>query len=650
MGLERLASMAQGFSSNYDSDLFAPLLAEISRLVGKPYGRSDSEDDISMRVIADHARSTAFLIADGVLPANEGRGYVLRRVMRRAIRHGKKLGFDTNFLYKAALFVVDAMEGDYPELRRSRETIEKYASLEESRFRETIDAGLKLLGENSEWATKDGARVLPGKVAFVLHDTYGFPLDLVEVIGAEQGFEVDHAGFEAAMNEQRTRSRAASSFATGPKGEAGPYRAALAEVGATRFTGYDGVEGEGEIVALIVDGKPAKVAHAGDKVEVIASKTPFYAESGGQIGDSGTITGKGFVLHVDDTQKPVPDLFVHRGEVKVGEVKVGDGVQMHVDAQRRQNIRNNHSATHLAHWALRAVLGEHVKQSGSLVSPDRLRFDFSHFGPMTETELEKVETLVNEKIRENHDATVEELPIESARQKGAIAMFGEKYGDVVRVVSIAPESVEFCGGTHVRRSGDIGLFRITREEGVAAGVRRLEAVTGSGALAYVHKTQEALAKAGSLLKVNPFEVAERVERLLAEQKRLEKELDALKKKAQAQRSADVMSDVQEVLGVKVLAVRAESGDAKSLRDFGDKLRDQMKSGVIVVGGVDGEKVTVLAMVTPDLVGRFHAGKLVGELAKLVGGKGGGKPEMAQGGGNDPSKLDEALAKVPSLLS
>jgi alanyl-tRNA synthetase len=652
MGLERLACVVQGHTSNYDSDLFAPLLGHIAALAGKRYTRTDGEDDVSMRVIADHARATAFLVADGVLPSNEGRGYVLRRVMRRAIRHGKKLGLEKLFLHEAAVFVADAMGADYRELRESRSVIEKVASQEEARFRETIGEGLRLLAENEDWERREGTRVLPGRVAFVLYDTFGFPIDLVDVIGAEQGFEVDHAGFEAEMTKQRERSRAASHFGAGPHGGTRDYHELLGAAGplSTDFIGYESTEGDGKVLALLVGGKRVQSARQDEAVEVVTTRTPFYAESGGQIGDTGTLTGKGFVLEVQDTQRPLPGLRVHRGIVKTGTIHEGDEIHATVDAQRRQAIRLNHSATHLAHWALRRVLGDHVKQAGSLVAPDRLRFDFSHFGAMTDDQIAEVEALVNQKVRENWNVEVEELPIEAARRKGAIAMFGEKYGEIVRVVTVSPDSVEFCGGTHVARSGDIGFFRLTREEGVAAGVRRIEAVTGLGALEYVRNLERQLTRAGEMLRVGPHEVADRVEKLLAAQRAVERELDALKKKMASQRSADVMSEVREVAGVKLLAIRAESGDAKSMREFGDKLRDRLGSGVLVLGGVDGEKVTLLAMVTPDLVSRFHAGKIVGELAKIVGGRGGGRPEMAQGGGNDPARLDAALAAVPGLLA
>jgi alanyl-tRNA synthetase len=649
MGLERVAAIAQGKRSNYDCDLFATFLGQISDLSRKPYGRG-AEDDVSMRVIADHSRATAFLIADGVLPSNEGRGYVLRRIMRRAIRHGKKLGLEDLFLHRTALMVADAMGPDYPELLQSRELIDKVAAQEESRFRQTIDQGLKLLAENREWGGQGGARVLPGRVAFQLYDTYGFPLDLIEVIGREQRFEVDHLGFEAEMEKQRERSRAASAFGTGlADSRDALYREAIKETGGTHFLGYETTVADAEIVALLVEGKPVEVAPAGAHAEVIAERTPFYGESGGQVGDSGWLEGDGFRFEVQDTQKPMPELIVHRGRVESGEVRVGAKAHFTVDRERRQSIRLNHSATHLAHWALRTVLGDHVKQKGSLVAPDRLRFDFSHFDPIAEEQLAEIEERVNLKVRENWDVAVEEMPIEAARRKGAIAMFGEKYGDVVRVVTVAPESIELCGGTHVLRSGDIGFFTITRQEGVASGVRRVEAVTGLGAVRYVRRLEHTVKRLEKDLGAKAEDLPQRVEELHSTIDRLEKKIDSLQKAINTQRSQDVMSLVREVAGVKVLALKADTGDPKALREFADKLRDRLQSGVLVVGGAEGDKVALVAMVTPDLTARFHAGKIIGEVAKMVGGRGGGRPEMAQAGGTQPGELAAALEKVYALV-
>jgi len=649
MGLERIAAVVQGVPSNWDTDLFQPLILEVSELCRRPYGR-DPASDVSMRVIADHARATAFLIADGVLPGNEGRGYVLRRIMRRAIRHGKKLGLEEIFFDRAVLRVVAEMGRDYPELSQSRELIARVAAQEEGRFRQTIDQGLKLLADNAEWMDEGGRRVLPGRVAFQLYDTYGFPVDLIEVIGREQGFSVDHAGFEAEMEKQRARSRAASAFLSTGDLRASPYFAALKEIGQTRFTGYETTVDEAEIVALLADGKPVQAAPAGAKVEVIAERTPFYAEAGGQVGDTGALEGPGFRVEIEDTQRPVQGLIVHRGVVRSGEVRVGSRARFAVNGARRQSIRLNHSATHLVHWALRAVLGDHVKQAGSLVAPDRLRFDFSHFAPLEEEQIARVEELVNEKVRENWDVQVEEMAMEEARRKGAIAFFGEKYGDFVRVVTVAPESIELCGGTHVRRSGDIGFFSLTRQEGIGAGVRRIEAVTGPGALQYMQRLEKLVKDLEHKVGAKADDLPARIDEMRATLERLERKVDQLQQQIHAQRSRDVMDQVREVSGVRVLAVKTDLSDPRALREFGDKLRDRLESGIIVVAGTDGGKVSLVAMVTPDLTARFHAGRIVGEVAKIVGGRGGGRPEMAQAGGSEPGEVDRALEKVFEIVA
>jgi alanyl-tRNA synthetase len=658
-GLERVTAVVNGYRSNYETDLFVPLIARTAELATKKI-LSDAGDLASLRVIADHARATAFLVADGVQPDKGAREYVLRRIFRRAVRHGRKLGIDQPFMFEVCNAVVDLMGDDYPELRERQKVIEKVARDEEIRFRETLDRGLDLLEDEFERLKKGGEKVVPGAKVFQLHDTFGFPSDLTAVIAAERGFSADTAGFETEMAAAQARS------AFKGEGEAVEtvYKELAGKLPGTRFLGYDAAEGgtlaSGKVLALVVDGKPAESATSGQSVRVIVDQTPFYASSGGQIGDTGKVyskglegkalEGKGVEIEIVDTQKPAGDLFVLFGTVRSGQVKIGDELEQRVDATRRDMIRANHSATHLLHHALHQVIGEHATQKGSLVAPDRLRFDFSHGAPLTAEEKQRLEDLVNAEIRRNLDTRTEVLPIEQARSKGAMQMFGEKYGDKVRVVSIGSESLEFCGGTHVRRAGDIGLFKILGEAGVAQGVRRLEAVTGAGALEYVRRMEGELARASERLKGSPFEVASRVERLTESLRARDKEIDELKKKLATGGGRDLMSDVRDVGGVKVLAQRTEVADAKALRDVGDQLRDKLGSGVVVLFGVADGKVSLLTMVSKDLVGKLHAGKLAGELAAMVGGKGGGRPDMAQAGGSDPSKVDAAIARAFELVA
>jgi alanyl-tRNA synthetase len=640
-GLERVTSVLQGVSSNYDTDLFTGILAKAASLAGTTYGK-DPEADTSLRVIADHARCTAFLIADGVFPDNTGREYVLRRIFRRAVRHGKLLGIDQPFMHEVCLQVVAEMGGHYPELAQHATTISNVALAEEKRFRQTLDQGVKLLEDEFSAMQKAGLTEVPGKAVFTLYDTFGFPDDLTEIIAAERGYGVDKLGFEDAMEKARHRSRFSGSD---QEAIAGEIKVVANEVGATKFTGYDGrgTSGEGQIKAILVDGQRVQRAPAGARVALVFDQTPFYAESGGQTGDTGVVKTAGAEVRIDDTKKPAGDVHVLVGEVAAGSIAAGDRVSFAVDDERRERIRANHSATHLLHHALKTVLGDHVAQKGSLVVPERLRFDFAHFSPMTEDQKRKVEDLVNDEIRRNLDSVVEVLPIEQAKQRGAVAMFGEKYGERVRVVSIGRDSIEFCGGTHVRRAGDIGLFKILGESGVAQGVRRIEAVTGAGALDYLRKLEDELQRAGDRLKAAPFEVAQRVDKLIAEQRALDRELDKLKQRlASGGGARDLMSDVVMIKGIKVLAASVEVDDAKVLRDTGDQLRDKLGSGVVVLAGTGGAEVKLVAMVTKDLVGKVSAGKLLGEIAAVVGGRAGGRPDMAQGGGKDASQVPVAL--------
>jgi alanyl-tRNA synthetase len=640
-GLERVTSVLQGKRSNYDTDLFTGILATAAQLAGKKYGANES-DDTSMRVIADHARCSAFLIADGVFPDKTGREYVLRRIFRRAVRHGKLLGIDRPFMHEVCARVIEEMSPQYPELRERRSTIADVTLEEEKRFRATLDRGLALLEDEFARMARAGDKQVPGKSIFTLYDTFGFPDDLTEIIAGERGFGVDKLGFEDEMAKARERSRFTGS---GEEAVEAVFKSVAMSEGPTKFLGYEGrgTKGEGTIKAIIIDTEVVEHASIGAKVRLVFDQTPFYAESGGQIGDTGWVrTANGAAIRIDDTQK-TGETFILGGELTTGTIKAGDHVVFEVDDERRERIRANHSATHLLNHALRKVLGGHVAQKGSLVAPDRLRFDFSHFSPMTEDQKRQVEDLVNAEIRANVDSKVEVLPIDQAKQRGAVAMFGEKYGERVRVVSIGGESLEFCGGTHVRRAGDIGLFKILSEAGIAQGVRRIEAVTGAGALDYLRRLEDELVKTGDRLKAQPFEVSARVDKLLADQRALDREIEKLKQRlASGGGGRDLMAETVMIKGIKVLAAAVDVDDAKVLRDTGDQLRDKLGSGVVVLAGTGGAEVKLVAMVTKDLVGKIAAGKLLGEIAALLGGRAGGKPEMAQGGGKDAAGVPAAL--------
>ncbi len=641
-GLERVTSVVQGVASNYDTDLFTGILAEAARLAGKTYGK-DPEVDTSLRVIADHARCTTFLIADGVTPDKGAREYVLRRIFRRAVRHGKMIGIEQPFMHDVCAKVISEMAEAYPDLLTRQKTIIQTALEEEKRFRATLDRGLGLLEDELKALGKSGAKEVPGKTQFLLHDTYGFPQDLTEIIAGERGFTAPKKAFDEEMKKAQALSRFAGSDQVAISAD---VKTLANEVGATKFLGYEGrgTHGSGTLKAILVDGKRVDSASEGTQVQLVFDQTPFYAESGGQIGDTGDVITPGGKVTVLDTKKPAGDVFVLIGEVLSGTVTVGEVVAFTVDDDRRERIRANHSATHLLNHALQTVLGEHVAQKGSLVSPDRLRFDFAHGAPMTEEQRRRVEDIVNAEIRHNADTMIETLPIEEARKKGAVAMFGEKYGANVRVVSIGGESIEFCGGTHVRRAGDIGLFKILSEGGVAQGVRRIEAVTGLGALEYMRKLEDELQEAGARLKASPFEIAARVDKMLADAKAQGNEIAKLKQKlASGGGARDLMTEVVTIKGIRVLAAEIDVDDAKVLRDTGDLLRDKLGSGVIVLAGTGGPEVKLIALVTKDLVDKVQAGKLLGEIATLLGGRAGGKPDMAQGGGKDATQVPAALA-------
>jgi alanyl-tRNA synthetase len=650
-GLERIASVVQGKRSNYDTDLFQSILSRVSELVGKPYSQ---EGGASMRVVADHSRAAAFLIADGVQPSNEGRGYVLRRIMRRAIRHGSLLGLDELFFFKVVDRVIELMSDAYPELRDSRTFLLEVCKHEEESFRRTLNRGMKLIDEEVARMKQSGDKVLSGEKVWELHGTYGFPWDLTEIILKERGFEADIQGFEKLKKEEAEKGTDEGGISK-DKAIATVHLQLLERLGPTGFLGYEGVghEGEGSVRAIInKGGVELTEATAGDEVELVLDRTPFYGESGGQVGDTGRIVGHGgkAVAQVLDAQRPVQGLIVHQVKVTQGTLKVGDMVQAGVDGQRRSSIRANHSATHLLHKALKMVLGEHVKQAGSVVAPDYLRFDFSHFSPMTPEQQEQVEDLVNGWIRENAESQTRVMNLEDAKKSGAVAMFGEKYGETVRVVTVHPQSTELCGGTHVRRSGDIGLFKVTGESGVASGVRRIIAVTGIGAIQYMRETERELKKAAELLKTSPKDLVKRVESTQKRVKELEHKIEEMAVKAQAGSSKDLLEQARDINGMKVLATRMDPADPNVFRGLADQLRDRMKSGVVVIGGEKDGKVVLLVAATKDVVARgIHAGNLLKEMAKEVNGRGGGKPDLAQGGGEDPSRIPAAFDKFYELV-
>ena len=646
MGFERVCAVLQNQRGNYETDILRAIIASAERLAGKRYGASD-RDDVSLRVIADHGRAVTFLVADGVLPSNEGRGYVLRRLLRRGARHGKLLGLNRPFVHEVVGAVVRTMGRAYPEIVAQQRQITDVVRGEEERFATTLDRGLALLAEEIARAGEAGARTLSGETAFRLYDTYGFPLDLTEDILAAEGLGVDREGFEQAMEAQRARGRGAQRFADA---EAAPEVVTKGDV-ATHFVGDRVLEWESEIVALVADGKATRsFASVGHTVDVVTAETPFYAESGGQVGDRGWLqTATGARVEVVDTQRLAPTVVAHRGVVREGMLAVGDHVRLRIDPERRHGARLNHSATHLLHAALRRRLGEQVKQAGSLVTPERLRFDFNYHGPVDAAALREIEADVNAAIRANAEVRTDEMRYADAIKAGALAFFGEKYGERVRVVRMGDFSVELCGGTHVQRTGDIGLVKVRSEGGVAAGVRRLEATAGGGALELIHQQERILEEVSTLLRAPADEAAPKVEKLLAQQRELEKRITELQSKLAGGEARDLLADARRVNGITVLATRVEGLDDKGLRDMADRLRERIKSGVVVLGTAQGERAILLAAVTKDLTDRFHAGNIIKQLAPLVGGGGGGRPDFAQAGGKDPTRLDEALSAAYELL-
>ncbi|MCP4713598.1 MAG: alanine--tRNA ligase [Deltaproteobacteria bacterium] len=647
MGLERVTAVLQGVPNNYETDLFKPLLDFVAAVSGKAYGAASGQDT-SMKVVADHSRAVSFLVADGVMPSNEGRGYVLRRIMRRAARHGKLLGIDKPFLHRAVGVVAEQMRAVYPEVQRSLDYIEKVVLNEEKAFAVTLEAGLKILEEEIEQLCASSQSILPGAVAFKLYDTYGFPIDLTADIVGEKGITIDQEGFEQAMQDQRTRARQAWK-GSGEDRVAAVFQQAVQEGLKTVFSGYEKVEGRARIERIVIDGASVAAARQGDAVEIIVDTTPFYGESGGQIGDHGIIEGDGFRVRIDKALKPVAELIVHRGTVEKGEVPVGSEVVLTVDNEKRRAITGNHTATHILHAVLRERLGNHVKQAGSLVAPERLRFDFSHFESLSRDDLRVIEGDVNACIRRNRPVAVQELSRQEALERGATALFGEKYGETVRVVSLDDFSMELCGGTHVHATGEIGFLKIVSESAVAAGVRRIEALTGLEACRYVENQAETVGQLGVLLKTDQAGLVDKVQRLLSSHKELEKERDKIKSQMAAKNAGSVLDGVREIGGVKVLAVTVDGQDPKALRAYGDQIRDRIGSGIMVFGVEAGGKAHLLVMVTKDLTKRFSAGNIVKEIAPVVGGRGGGRPDMAQAGGPEGEKLDAALAKALEVI-
>jgi alanyl-tRNA synthetase len=636
MGLERLAAVLQHKHSNYDIDLFQDLIRGAAKVTGAKDLTSNS-----LKVIADHIRACSFLIVDGVIPGNEGRGYVLRRIIRRAIRHGYKLGQKDPFFYRLVEDLATVMGAAFPELVAVKQRVAQVLKQEEERFAETLENGMKLL----EVALNREDKMLDGETVFRLYDTYGFPVDLTADIARERNIRVDHAGFEAAMEQQREQAKAANKF---KMGTAVDYRGVK-----TEFLGYDNLRHFGDVVALYKEGTAVERLDEGERGVVVLDRTPFYAESGGQVGDRGTLWVQGAgkpSFTVEDTQKIQAEVFGHQGVVAHGSIRVGDKVEARVDEELRARAMFNHSATHLMHAALRQVLGHHVQQRGSLVDEHHTRFDFSHTHAVTHAEMREVEKLVNAEIRRNVPVAANVMPYDDAIKAGAMALFGEKYGDEVRVLSMGEFSTELCGGTHVARTGDIGLFKIVAESGVAAGIRRIEAVTADGALEYVQQQEDRIIGAAASLKTQPSEVTQKIAQMMDNVRALEKELAKLKSKLAASQGDDLMSQAQDIKGVKVLAARLDGVDAKALRETLDKLKDKLKSCAVLLSVVEGGKVSLIAGVSADLTSKIKAGELVNFVAQQVGGKGGGRPDMAQAGGTDPAKLPEALAAVPDWVA
>jgi alanyl-tRNA synthetase len=641
MGLERITAVLQNVLSNYDIDYMRALTATTEQLTGKKYGVNPTAD-ISFRVIDDHARAVSFLIADGVMPSNEGRGYVLRRLLRRAARHGRLIGLEQPFLHEVAKTVAAVMGDAYPELRAEEQRIREVIRTEEERFGETLEKGLALLEEATAKLKRENRQVLSGDVAFRLYDTFGFPLDLTEDILRGESIAVDQPGFEKLMQEQRARGREAR--------ESTSMESKIQLDRQVRFIGYDRLAGESSVLAIYGNGAGLDEAVEGDEIELLTAETPFYGESGGQIGDRGTVTtARGDIIEVFDTHHPTPQLTAHRSRVKKGRVQVGDKVQLAVDPKHRQKIKLNHSATHILHSVLRRELGQHVRQAGSLVTPERLRFDFNHSGAIGGEQLALIETKVNQHIREDAGVSIQEVSYDEAIRQGALAFFGDKYGDRVRVVQIGDFSTELCGGTHVRASGEIGIFKLQSEGGVAAGVRRVEAFTGQGALDLIHNYEQRLKEIGNLVRGSADDAVDKVKKLLERQKELEREIEKLRGQFEKDQIPELLAKQSSVNGTKFLISQVDGVDAKQLRDIADQLKEKIGSGVVVLASAGEANVNLVASVSKELTQRYHAGNIIKELAGIVGGGGGGRPEFAQAGGKEPAKIAAALKRAEELI-
>jgi alanyl-tRNA synthetase len=644
MGLERLVALIQDVPTNYDIDLIRPIMQRVEELAETKLGKA-LESDVAMKVIADHSRAAAFLIGDGILPSNEGRGYVLRRIMRRAIRYGRNIGLTDPFLHKTAEVVFDIMKPAYPDLIDAKAFITNVIKNEEVRFSETLDHGLKILNDGLANLKAKGQKRVPGDLIFKLYDTYGFPVDIVQDVVRDENLDLDMDGYDQAMKEQRAKSRTVAAFTEISEA----YKNISVEGIMPEFVGYDTTTFESKVLLLVQEGLEVEEAVSGQSVEVVTETTPFYGEAGGQVGDTGKITGPDFEMKVDDTIKDPTGIIIHKGNVVSGSIQKGQDVTLTVDKTSRQATECNHTATHLLHFALRKVLGDHVKQAGSLVAPDRFRFDFTHFSQTTAKELAEIETIVNERIRANVPVETVEMEAEKAFKSGATALFEEKYGDWVRMVSLEDFSKELCGGTHTRATGNIGLFKIVEESSVASGVRRIEALTGGAALEQIQKTDGLLNETARLLKERPDIVPQRVEKMLAHQKSLEKEVDRLKAEVASEAIDDIEADVKTVNDVKVLAKKVAVDQPAALRDLADRFKDKIQSGIVVLGSAAGNKAMLVVIVSKDLTDRFHAGEIVKQVAAVVGGSGGGRPDMAQAGGSKPEKLDTALEKALEII-
>ena len=649
MGLERLAAVLQGVYSNYDSDLFSDIIRLIEEFAGSQYGQ-DRKSDISFKVIADHSRAVAFLIADGIMPSNEGRGHVLRRIIRRAIRYGQVLALKGPFLHRLTDEVVDVMGSDYPELVSSRRFIDEVVINEEKRFADTLFHGLSLLREGMEGLRSEEKPFIPGRLVFRLYDTFGFPPDLVEDIARDEGFKVDLEGFDQAMAEQRAASQR-SWKGSGEEEIPEIYRRLDSRGLECQFLGYETLKAQGRVISILKDGKEVDSASGGEQVEIVLDQSPFYGEAGGQVGDTGSIVNGSLRIEVVDTVRYPKNLIIHKGKITEGMISAGDDVEAIVDERRRSNIAHNHTATHLLQAALMETLGEHVKQAGSYVGPERLRFDFTHFAQITPERLKEIEMMVNLNIQKSLPVETQILPRDEAFELGAIAIFEERYGDQVRVVTTGDGvSTELCGGAHVSSTGEIGVFLLVSEGAVAAGIRRIEAFTGEGAIREIQKETDNLKTISGLLKTTPDQLVTRVKHLIGDQKHKEREIESLKARLATKQSEDMINTAQEIDGITVVSQEVAGANPKDLREFGDHLRDKLRSGIIVLGARGKGKVFLLCRVTPDLTDRFNAGRIIKDLSVFVGGKGGGRKDMAQGGGTKVSELKKALAKVYDMIA